>query len=356
MDIEAIEEQAVRWVVKRDAGAWAQDDEARFNAWLDECTAHRVAYIRLESAWRQAARLKALGACMSPGTVPPRNAWGDALFSLTGWRSRSVAQNARAPSVPPAPPPRRRLVPARFLATASSVLLLTVATYLYSTRIFAGDKYTTPVGGMESIHLVDGSQVTLNTNTCIHVLLTGKERLVHLDHGEAFFEVAHDTARPFVVYVGDKRLMAVGTRFAVLRDGDDVRVVVTEGRVRLTESDSVSSSPAGETGPAYLSAGDVARTWKSQIFVRKDPVQAAEKLLSWRSGYLEFEDTRLAAAVAEFNRYTTRKIVIADPSIDAIRIGGSFRTNNVDAFLKLLGTGFPVRVAESDDEVTLMAR
>src|SRR6185437_10320636 len=125
-------------------------------------------------------------------------------------------------------------------------------------------KYTTPIGGMENIHLMDGSQITLNTNTCIHVLLTGKERRVHLDHGEAFFEVAHDTARPFVVYAGDKRLMAVGTRFAVLRDGDDVRVVVTEGRVRLSESDSVSSSPAGETEPAYLTAGDVARTWRSK--------------------------------------------------------------------------------------------
>jgi transmembrane sensor len=356
MDTDGIEEQAARWIVKRDAGAWTRDDETRLHSWLDECTAHRVAYLRLESAWRQAARLRALGASVPPGTVPPRDVWGDARFSLTKRRSRSAAQSARAPSVPLARPFRRRLLPARLLATASCLLLLTVATYLYSGSIFAGDIYATPIGGMRNIHLMDGSQITLNTNTCIHVLLTGKERRVHLDHGEAYFAVAHDTARPFIVYVGNKRVMAVGTRFAVLRDGEDVRVVVTEGRVRLTESGVASSSPAGETGPAYLTAGDVARTWRSEIFVQKDPLRAAEKLLSWRSGYLDFTNTRLAAAVREFNRYTPRKIVIADPAIGAIRIGGSFRTNNVDAFLKLLGTGFPVRVSHSGDQVTLQAR
>lgn len=82
----------------------------------------------------------------------------------------------------------------------------------------------------------------------------------------------------------------------------------------------------------------------------------AEEVLSWRAGYIVFRDTTLQEAVAEFNRYNTRKIVIEDPAIGTIRIGGNFHSNNTEAFLALIQGGFPISVEEGSDRVILRAR
>ena len=199
---------------------------------------------------------------------------------------------------------------------------------------------------MDTVPLADGSHVTLNTDSRIRVALEAKERRVDLDRGEAFFDVAKDPARPFIVQAGDKRVVAVGTQFSVRRDHNDIRVAVTEGKVRVEDASS----------PVVLTAGSVARTANTEVLVHEAAGAEVEELLSWRSGYVVFRDTALADAVAEFNRYNTRKIIIEDPAIAAIRIGGNFRSNNTDAFLWLLQSGFPVTVEETHDQVVLKRR
>src|SRR6202035_408397 len=114
----------------------------------------------------------------------------------------------------------------------------------------------------------------------VRVELTPQERHIRLDDGEAFFEVAHDAGRPFVVQVGNTRVIAVGTKFSVRRNGDDIRVVVTEGKVRVESRLAVgvmdserlatasegrgAARPAtdvsgeGGTGEVFLTAGDIA--------------------------------------------------------------------------------------------------
>jgi len=175
------------------------------------------------------------------------------------------------------------------------------------------------------------------------------------------------------VYVGDKRVMAVGTKFSVRRESDDVEVVVTEGRVSLaTAATQILRSPGagpdvgGEIGGmpgarAYppvtmLRAGTVARTTNTDVLVRQETATESEVLLSWRNGYIAFRDTTLADAVNEFNRYNTRKIVIDDPEISSIRIGGNFRANNAAAFLWLLQNGFPIVIEQDGDKVLLRSR
>jgi transmembrane sensor len=265
-------------------------------------------------------------------------------------------------------------------AAAAAVLLVMIGSaYTYLGVIFTADRYSTPVGGLDVIHLIDGSQVTLNTDTSLRVVMTKGQRRIELNKGEAFFEVAHDGSRPFVVYAGNKRVMAVGTKFSVRRESDDVQVVVTEGRVSLaTAAPHILPSPgavpdgSGEivteisgaepgTGPAYppvtlLRAGTVARTANTEVLVHQQTATEGETLLSWRNGYVAFRDTTLADAVHEFNRYNTRKIVIDDPTIADIRIGGNFRANNTDAFLWLLQNGFPIAIEQNADKVVLRAR
>jgi len=153
--------------------------------------------------------------------------------------------------------------------------------------------------------------------------------------------------------------MAVGTKFAVRRDHSDIQVVVTEGRVSLAETPSLLTTIKGRVNlapPTYLNAGDIARTSKLEVLVHTDATSEAEKLLSWRRQYVVFENTALTDAVAEFNRYNTRKIVIADPAIAAVRIGGNFRSTNTDGFLWLLQSGFPITVEQRGDQVVLRAR
>src|SRR5262249_39417186 len=110
--------------------------------------------------------------------------------------------------------------------------------YIYQAGMLDRDGYRTPVGGIESVPTADGSTITLNTDSQIRVALSASERRIELKHGEAYFEVAHDPNRPFVVHAGNKRVIAVGTKFSVRRDYDDVQVVVTEGKVRLEGDDS----------------------------------------------------------------------------------------------------------------------
>ncbi len=216
-----------------------------------------------------------------------------------------------------------------------------------------------------SVPLSDGSKVTLNTDSEIRVAVTQQERKVALDHGEAFFEVVPDPARPFVVTVGEKRVIVLGTKFSVFREGDDIRVVVTEGRVSLSSFEpgipgSAGSKPTngvgGRTGPdtgaMVLRAGSIAKTKGASLTIQSS-LKEAEELLSWRSGYVVFHETALADAVAEFNRYNTRKLVIEDPALAGLSISGNFRSTNVDSFVELLEDAFPVTVEQRGKRINV---
>lgn len=352
---QAIEDVAVQWLLKQDSGDWSELDQAEFDAWRSSAIAHRIAFIRLKAGWKGAARMKALGAGVPRGVVPSPASWGSDLFPgprlpvLSSADSVSPSQNDSA---------LRIRNSARLFRIAAAALLVLGIGFYAKEAVFSGkDLYSTPVGGLETVPLDDGSRITLNTDTRIHVALNAKERRIELDHGEAFFEVAKDPQRPFSVRVDDKRVVAVGTKFSVRRVGSDVRVVVTEGEVRLEQGSSASFLRApnseGMHATTGLVAGAVARTAQEQVILRHESVSAAERLLSWRSGYLLFDGASLADAVAEFNRYNTRQIVIADPAIAAFRVTGNFRAGNTDAFLSLLTEVFPVKLERRDAAVIL---
>jgi transmembrane sensor len=213
--------------------------------------------------------------------------------------------------------------------------------------------------------MIDGSMVTLNTDSQIRVALTDAERRVDLNQGEAYFKVAKDPKRPFVVEANGKRFVALGTEFSVRREGDAIKVVVTEGRVRVEDASLPlrgaaespgSASPAGGNAPIILSPGAIARVDQGGVLVQRKTLPEAEEELTWRAGVLIFRNETLEDAIAEFNRYTTRKVVIADPSVAGLKIEGNFRLNNAPAFLELLEAGFPIRVIQESDRIVLTAR
>src|SRR5690606_4221040 len=176
---------------------------------------------------------------------------------------------------------------------------------------------------------------------------------IDLKQGEAFFEVAPDETRPFVVRTGDRRVIAVGTKFSVQNLDGEVRVLVTEGKVRVEGSDSRRTGAGADAGAVLLAAGDIARTDGSAVLVQKAPTPRVEELLSWREGYLRFHETALADAVAEMNRYNTRKIFIEDPELAAIRISGTFRPTQYEAFVRVLQNGFSIQARVEEERITL---
>jgi transmembrane sensor len=335
-----VEEAAATWIARRDLGPWSQQDAAALSNWLQASVEHRVAYYRLNGAWQEAGRLNALLSPVSRGPVA---------------RSTQEALDAdeadAAPLVGNTPSdskPSRRL---RYFAIAATVLGL-VGTMLIVTvgDLFRRHVYSTAVGELQVVPVSDGSQVTLNTNSVVRVAFTRRERRVELTHGEAFFEVAKDPRRPFVVVVGNRRIVAVGTAFSVHRKDDGMRVVVAEGEVRVELPDKQTTRTRSLRAGAALSASN------DDVTVQTRTNAEIEQGLSWRSGILTFRDTRLGDAVAEFNRYNQLKLVIADPELAEIQIGGVFGTTNLDAFVQLLEDGFSIRATRGDERITLNSR
>ena len=357
-----IEATAASWFAKREGGDWNAADQAQLEAWLDSSTAHRIAFVRIMTAWERSGRLTALGAGVPEGTIPPRDAWGFALSSKVSpsraprERGESVAGAAPAstPSIAGIPEVRassRPLFSRHARAVAALLVAGTAAGAFWYFSTDHADSYRTQIGALTTVSLSDGSKVTLNTDSQIHVELSPTLRRVKLDQGEAFFEVSKDGARPFVVEIADKRVIAVGTEFSVRRENNDIRVLVTEGRVWIERRGT-----ADKAAQTQLAAGSEARTSNTEVLIDRPAPAQVEQLLSWRTGYLIFRDTALADAVADFNRYSARKIYIEDPAIAGIRIGGNFRSGDADAFLWLLHSGFPINVEQRSDRIILTKR
>lgn len=331
-----IERTAAAWLARRDSGDWPPTAQIELERWLDQATAHRVAFLRLHTAWEEAGRLRALGAGVAEAR-PTRSTW---LHHAGSGNDPTLQRRASTRRLSGRHASRRRAW------VAVAVISVLVASIALGGRFWrplptsvAVTRYSTGVGQVRTVALADGSRAVLNSDSRIEVRLAPATRDIALTRGEAIFEVAKDHRRPFIVATGGFRAVAVGTRYSVRASDAGLRVVVTEGTVRL-------ESPArGSTAEpsVMLPAGSVALVRGNDVLVRSLTVADAQQMLDWRNGFLTFHDTSLADAANEFNRYTSCKLVIADPEAGALRIGGSFRWDNEAAFVRLLQAGLPVR-------------
>jgi len=165
-----------------------------------------------------------------------------------------------------------------------------------------------------------------------------------LETGEAYFDVVHDAERPFTVNAGNRRITDLGTKFSVFRKDDDVRVVVKEGRVQVEQiGQSLASPLVAQAGREVIAKG-------SETLLTSKPDHEISNDLSWRQGMLVFNQQTLAEVAEQFNRYNHRHIEVAG-SARNIRIGGSFKADNVDVFVTLLHRGFGLSVNQQGDRI-----
>lgn len=332
-----IEERAARWLARRQEPEWSAGDQAQLDAWLREATAHEVAYLRLEYGWGKVDRLAALRRPPAPGDDAVSH--GDDAVSL----------QAEEPIREPSPSGRRHWLRRRPLAwsAAAAALVLTVAMLVHYEDLLTRDVHATSIGGHEIVRMSDGSRIELNTDTRVRTEFTARARSVWLEHGEAYFEVAHDPSRPFSVYAGDRRVTVLGTKFSVRVDpnANRIQLEVTEGRVQFEELRSQVQAP-----PMVATRGDKVIVEGTSLRIESRSVENFSTDLGWRQGLLIFDETTLAEVAEEFNRYNRTRLVVT-PTVADIRIGGSFEAANVDAFARLLRQGFGLEVVESDGEI-----
>lgn len=214
--------------------------------------------------------------------------------------------------------------------------------------------YATSIGERSAIRLPDGSVVTLDTDSRLRVAYTAAERGLRLLKGQALFEVAHGQRLPFQVYARGQRITAMGTTFNVRIEGEEVRVSMVDGKVKVRPE----PGPGGAQRPIrelVLVAGESLTAEPDRPMVIT-PVRS-DQVASWKGGLLIFHDTSLNEAVAEVNRYTTRPIAIADAAVADYRVSGVFKSSDPEHFAQAMTEVFPLEVTYAPGgAVTLRAR
>ncbi|AQR61911.1 hypothetical protein BZG35_09810 [Brevundimonas sp. LM2] len=296
------------WFARMNSGDPVSPDlEAAFDAWIQADPDHARAYRDCQMAWMELG----LGSCAPP---------------VLAMRARAL-RTAAGPS-------RRRLLFG--LGGAAVATGIGGAVWLGAAPSPARALIVTTSGQRLTAPLPDGSRVTLAPLSRVRLDFDDRRRGLRLEAGQAFFEVAHDAARPFVVEAGDRRVTATGTRFQVTLAGGrtDAEVVLEQGEVIVASRDAAFGVPRRLAPGQRLSAAKRARV---------EPVDV-ETATAWRVGRLVVRNRPLSEVVADFNRYSGDRLILGSPDLGPIRISGSFRYDGAREFALALEGSFGLRV------------
>jgi transmembrane sensor len=325
-----IADQAATWVIRQERGLSADEQDA-LSQWLGQDARHRAAWAEQRWNWDELDRLAGLQA--SVAAVPDRHLLAPRRRSLSRWLGFAAVPLAIA-----------------------AVIAIAVQWHATDTP---GPRAPQPIALIppcEQRQLDDGSVVELNRGASIAVAFTRGERRLRLERGEAHFSVAHDASRPFVVDAAGIAVQAVGTEFTVTLEPERVAVLVTDGKVRVESRDD----PAG-TGSApgpIVAAGQRALIARGPVLsspqVSAVSAEQIQEQLAWKPRLLDFSESTFEEIAREFNRHNPVKMTLGDASLATRRLSGTFRSDNVQAFVHLLESDFGVRVTRpSPDEIVL---
>jgi len=259
------------------------------------------------------------------------------------------AENLRrvVPLVPDRSVERSRRLTLRIVSLAAASLAAIAATV--ALFISPGSSFSTDVGEQRTVTLTDGTRVFLNTASRLVVRYDKAARRVELKRGEALFEVAKRKDWPFIVAAGDRQIRALGTSFVVRRDGDHLTVTLMEGRVTVSPllSDERSGSPSGSTlipgQRLTFAAGRAAHLDSPPL----------EKVVAWRRGQVILDDTPLAAAAAEMNRYSSVKLLIERPEAETLPVSGLFQAGDSTSFANAVAQTYGLTVVTRQAQIVV---
>jgi transmembrane sensor len=332
-----IAETAAYWWVRHDAGAMTVREQQAFKVWHAASPEHRDAYERAQTLWH-------------------------------GFEEEADSTELRALRTAALGVPRQNKVWPRLVAV---VLLFGVATSFaiklaspgrigLSSRISTAaqadrEEHTTAGNERSTVTLSDGTIVTLNRDTTLDVAFTTAERRVRIMRGQAFFEVAKNPHRPFVVAVADRTVTALGTQFDVRSDPDRLEVILVEGKVAVDHADPTMLERL-RLRKAHLEL----KPGEKLVAALGEPLAVthidAERDTSWRRGWVTFENESVVNVVAELNRYSDRQISAPDDSLRNLRLSGVFRIGQPDRFAEIIEELLPVKAVPGRHGEILLIR
>jgi transmembrane sensor len=313
--------EAAAWIVRLHGPHRSPDLEAGFRAWLAADPENGRQFERVTEVWEAGSTMAAAGV--------PR---------VAEWRE--------------SPAPRRWAL--------AAMVLLALALGTWSVDYFwLNPSYATRLGEQRLVRLDDGTRIAMNSSTRIHLSYRDDVRRVRLDRGEAYFEVARDPARPFVVVAGDHRVTALGTAFVVRHENGGTAVTLVEGKVAVFEGDqAVSQHSPSDTVPEpapdkriVLSPGQ-RLTFVGGATPKLDEPRI-DAVTAWRRGEVMLDDTTLADAVAEMNRYDERLLIIDDPSAAALRVSGIYHAGDSEGFARTVAALYGLQVVREPGRIHL---
>jgi transmembrane sensor len=305
---EKARDEAARFVARMDGDAWSAADEAELQAWLAEDTLRQGLLLQVQAHW----------------------------LALTPQAEevRTEAEPEDADAAPKAEWRRRGV-----MAGIAASVALAFGGLRWSQSPAA---YTTRLGEIRRLPLSDGSVMTMNSGSELTVTMAQQAREVEITQGEAWFEVAKDATRPFVVASGDVRVRAVGTAFSVRRREMGVEILVTEGVVETW-------AQGDRNLHMRLQAGDRATMNASAVIDYETGISSSvDRALAWRGGMIDLGGRTLYDAADEFNRYNSRQIIIADPRIAREQLDGLFRVNDPEGFAEAVKASLGVSLDTSN--------
>jgi len=280
-----VDAEACAWAVRLDAGPLDETDRGRLDAWLAVGERRKGALLRAQAGLRL---LDAAGA--SAGKAP-------------------FVAARRAPKFRP-----------WRIAAAAAVVAAAALSALAPLR----GELRTDVGEQRRVMLDDGSVALINTDSRLGVRYAEHRRRIALAQGEAWFQVAHDRSRPFVVDAGSVHVQATGTAFSVRRQSNGVQVAVTEGTVRVWRD--------GRPPELAISAGQAAFVPAGADVPRRAQSAPTEDMLAWRRGEIVLNGQTVEEAAEEFNRYNAHKLVVDSSEVGRERIVGYFLIDQPEKF------------------------
>jgi transmembrane sensor len=308
---EEVRVEAATWIARLRDEQRGPDVEAELQQWLGESAEHQRAFKRMAQVWEQAGNIR-------------MRARADVSVTRRG---------------------RSRFSPWAAAAAAALLAVITITTVYWRDNVF-----TTAVGQQRVRVLRDGTQVVLNTDTRIEVNYDERFRRVRLVRGEARFEVSKRPTWPFLVSVGDQEIRALGTSFIVRHDKDqDLSVTLVDGRI--------SVAPVAGNGEAPPQAPQVLVPGQRLVISRHHAPAMDRPELSrvtaWERGRVEFDATPLEEATTEMNRYTTTRLIVPDPEVAQLRIGGVFRAGDSDEFVKIVTSVLGLQADRNGADIVL---
>jgi len=317
------------------AGESTPDEAAAVRRWLDAHPDEAAALRSLDSA---TADLR--------NATPPGLDVEAALDRVKQRRDAAdvipIAGRQRAQKTMPARRWERFAIP----AAAAAVLMLAIGLKWHSlqTRGYtnqSGDTaktFATAIGQRNSVRLDDGTRVILAPDSRLTVAMGygDKVREVELT-GEAYFDVRHDAAHPFVVHAGGADIRDIGTTFTVRSTGDQsgVRVVVTSGSVSL----AAVASPNAAT---ILQPGDAA-TLAAGGQTQLERGGAVEPDTAWTTGRLVFREAPVSTVRSELRRWYGINLAI-DSSFASRHLSMTFDGDNADRVLEVIALSLGAEV------------